>query len=261
MKRFISFSGGVESTTMCVLYGKGAKAIWCDTGAEHEFMYKRLDDVEKKIIDFHKGDFELIRVRGKQNAKGIVVDNLLDYIFQYKYMPSGQARFCTKYFKALPIDEFLREQGECELMIGFNVDEEGRTGSLELAPNVTYRYPLIDDGYTRVECEDILREYGLHPNMPVYMQRGGCKMCFFKTEKEYKAMYFLNQKEFNEVMLFEESLQFNRKKFYSIMSSEKSLRQLASECENEKQFLKDADWNDLYKSFKKETSCGAFCHR
>jgi PP-loop superfamily ATP-utilizing enzyme len=29
MKRFISFSGGVESTTMCILYGKGATAIWC----------------------------------------------------------------------------------------------------------------------------------------------------------------------------------------------------------------------------------------
>jgi len=39
IKKFISFSGGVESTTMCLLYGKGATAIWCDTGAEHKEMY------------------------------------------------------------------------------------------------------------------------------------------------------------------------------------------------------------------------------
>lgn len=48
-KRFISFSGGVESTTMCILFGKGAKAIWCDTGAEHEEMYATIDFVEAKL--------------------------------------------------------------------------------------------------------------------------------------------------------------------------------------------------------------------
>jgi len=261
MKRFISFSGGVESTTMCILYGKGATAIWCDTGAEHKLMYDRIDLVEKQLVEFHNGDFKLIRVKGKQNAKGVEVDSLEDYIKQYKYMPSGQQRFCTKYFKAIPIDNYLKEQGECELMIGFNFDEQGRTGSLELAENVKYSYPLIQDGLTRDDCEDILKLHGLHPNFPVYMLRGGCRMCFFKTQKEYKALYFLNKKEFDEVMLFEESIQHNKKKFYSIMSSEKSLRQLGVECENEKAFLKDADWEELYKSLKKETSCGAFCHR
>lgn len=45
------------------------------------------------------------------------------------------------------------------------------------------------------------------------------------------------------------------------MGNGKSLKQVASECESEKQFLVDADWNELYKSLKKETSCGAFCHR
>ena len=35
MKTFISFSGGVESTTMAILYGKGSKAIWVNPGAEH----------------------------------------------------------------------------------------------------------------------------------------------------------------------------------------------------------------------------------
>lgn len=261
MKRFISFSGGVESTTMCILYGKGATAIWCDTGAEHELMYERINKVEKQLIDFHGGDFRLVRVKGKQNAKGKEVDSLEDYIYQYKYMPSGQQRFCTKYFKAIPIDNFLRNEGECELMIGFNFDEQGRTGSLELAENVKYLYPLIDDGYTRDDCEEILKQHGLHPNFPAYMSRGGCRMCFFKTEKEYKALYFLNPKEFNEVMEFEESLQAGKKKFYSIMSSEKSMRQLAAECEREKAFLGEFDWIAMYNAVKSETSCGAFCHR
>lgn len=82
-------------------------------------------------------------------------------------------------------------------------------------------------------------------------------MCFFKTEKEYRAMYHLNKEEFGEVMKFEEMIQDQRKKFYSIMGNGKSLRQLAKECESEL-----FDTKDLYDAYKKEgKSCGAFCRR
>ena len=260
MKRFISFSGGVESTTMCILYGKGATAICSDTGAEHSKMMERIKHVEQKIKEIHP-DFELIIINPTVTAKGIEVHSLEEYIKIYKVMPSGQMRFCTREFKIKPIDNFLSKQGECELMIGFNYDEQGRIGNLGLKTNVKYTYPLIEDGYTRSDCEEILHQHELHPNFPVYMLRGGCRMCFFKSEKEYRAMYHLANDEFNEVMQFEESIQDKRTKFYSIMGNGKSLRQLASECENEKAFMNGQDWNELYKSLKKETSCGAFCHR
>jgi len=261
LKRFISFSGGVESTTMCILYGKGATAIWCDTGAEHDLMYQRINEVEKELKLLHCGDFELLRIKGKQNAKGVETESLEEYIQLYKMMPSGQKRFCTKYFKIRPIDDFLGQQGECELMIGFNADEEGRTGNLELKANVNYTYPLLDAGLSRDDCEEVLKLHGLHPNFPVYMLRGGCRMCFYKSEKEYRAMYHLNKNEFDKMIAFEEGMQDKRLKFYSIMGNGKSLRQLAVECESEKAFLQLSDFTELYKSLKKETSCGAFCHR
>ncbi len=261
MNRFISFSGGVESTTMCILYGGDAKAIWADTGSEHNKMYDRLLIVEDSIKRIHPS-FEIIKVKGKVNHKGEEFDSLEKLAVGYKFMPSGQMRYCTKYFKIEPIDKYLKGQGECELMIGLNIDEENsREGNWGLNENVKYSYPLIDDGLTRQDCEDILNLHGLHPNMPVYMSRGGCRMCFFKTEKEYKAMYFLSNDEFKEVQAIEMEIQDRRKKFYSIMSNGKSLLQLSQECESERSFLKDADWNELYKSLKKETSCGAFCHR
>lgn len=255
MKKFISFSGGVESTTMCILYGKGAKAIWCDTGAEHDLMYSRIDFVESELKKLHGGDFELIRVR---NKKYIGLEAYAQYA---KYMPSGQQRYCTRLFKIEPIDDFLSEQGECELMIGFNYDEQGRTGNLELKSNVKYTYPLIENGLDRGDCESILKVYGLHPEFPIYMSRGGCRMCFFKTEKEYKALYFFNQPEFEQLIKFEEGLQDKRKKFRSILQTGKSLRQLAAECEREKMFLNIEDMRSVYNKTKTETSCGAFCHR
>lgn len=259
MKRFISFSGGVESTTMCILYGKGVTAIWVDTGAEHEEMYKRIDYVEERLIKLHNGDFELVRLTANVKYKGEYYDNLEKLIIVQKYMPSGTSRFCTRQFKIEPIDKYLSEQGECELMIGLNADEENsREGNWGLQSNVKYTYPLVDDGLTRDDCEDILNLYNLHPKMPVYMLRGGCRMCFFKSEKEYKALYYLNTKEFLEVQQFEESMQDQRKKFYSIMGTGKSLRQLAEECEQSIPF----DYEELYSDYKKqERSCGAFCRR
>jgi 3'-phosphoadenosine 5'-phosphosulfate sulfotransferase (PAPS reductase)/FAD synthetase len=253
MKRFISFSGGVESTTMCILFGKGSTAIWCDTGAEHELMYDRIDEVEKELKILHGGDFELVKVRSEK------YNGLEQYAQKAKYLPSGQSRYCTRLFKIEPIDTYLASQGECELMIGFNADEEGRTGNLELKANVKYSYPLIEYGYTREECESLLKFHGLHPNFPVYMLRGGCRMCFYKSEKEYRAMYHLNRNEFEKMISFEEGMQDKRLKFYSIMGNGKSLRQLSKECAAEKLMFDEIE--TLYKSLKKETSCGAFCHR
>jgi 3'-phosphoadenosine 5'-phosphosulfate sulfotransferase (PAPS reductase)/FAD synthetase len=253
MKKFISFSGGVESTTMCILYGKGAKAIWADTGAEHRVMYERLEVVEEAIKKLHNGDFEILRVKSEKYV------GLEYYATEQKFLPSGQKRYCTRIFKIQPIDDFLSSQGECELMIGFNIDEEGRTGNLELESNVKYSYPLIENGLSRSDCEDLLNLHGLHPNFPVYMQRGGCRMCFFKREREYKALYHLNKSEFEEMIMFEEGMQDKRIKFYSILGNGKSLRELATECETEKRMFGNIE--EMYVTKKEETSCGAFCHR
>ena len=259
MKKFISFSGGVESTTMCILYGKGATAIFSDGKAEHKKMYERLDLVEQKLKELHNGDFELVRLNATAKYKGEYYDSLENLIVAQKFMPSGQTRFCTRQFKIEPIDNFLSQYDEVELMIGLNADEENsREGNWGLQKNVKYTYPLVDEGLTRDDCEDILNMQNLHPNMPVYMLRGGCRMCFFKSEKEYKAMYHLSNDEFNEVMAFEEQIQDRRKKFYSIMGNGKSLRQLATQCKSEM----FSDVQSLYDDYKKEgKSCGAFCRR
>lgn len=260
MTKYISFSGGVESSTMAILYGKGAKLIWVDTGAEHKEMYKRLDDFEKFIINFHKGDCELIRLKGDYPFKGQRFDNLWTTILNIMFMPSGLKRYCTNWFKIKPIDDFLSKQGDVELLIGFNAEEEpgkDRTGNLMKCKNVKYSYPLFNDGYTRDDCEAILEFHGVHPSFPVYMSRGGCKMCFYKSEKEYRAMYYLDRETFNEVKQLEESIQDKRKKFFSVLTSVKPMKQIEKECNAEIPF----NYNEIYKEVGKKTYCGAMCHR
>ena len=82
---------------------------------------------------------------------------------------------------------------------------------------------------------------------------------FFKSEKEYKALWYLNRPEFEEMIKFEDDYQDNRTKFFSIMPSGKSLRQLARECSSE---LFQKELLEIYENYNKEgKSCGAFCHR
>jgi 3'-phosphoadenosine 5'-phosphosulfate sulfotransferase (PAPS reductase)/FAD synthetase len=258
MKTFISFSGGVESTAMCVLYGKDATAIWCDTGAEHEKMYERINNVENYIKKIYPS-FNIIKLKPSVKLKGVFVDNLIDAVVVQRFMPSVMKRYCTGLFKITPIDNFLKSQGECRLLIGLNADETGRTGNLKMCKNVKYEYPLIDDGLGRSDCEDILRLHNLHPNFPAYMGRGGCSMCFFKSEKEYKAMYYNNRPEYEKMVEFEGKYQDKRIKKYAIMSSGKTLKELGKECESE--MFK----SDIFRYYEEKTnktkSCGPFCMR
>jgi 3'-phosphoadenosine 5'-phosphosulfate sulfotransferase (PAPS reductase)/FAD synthetase len=260
VNRYISFSGGVESTTMCILYGKGAKAIFCDTGAEHNEIYERIDLVEAYCKKLHGEEFEVIKIKASVNTKKKrTVDNLTDYIKDYEYMPNTGARFCTRVFKIEPIEKYLSSEGDIEMLIGLNYDEQGRTGNLEKLKNCTYRYPLIENQLDRDDCIALLNLHGLNPQFPIFMSRGGCKYCFFKSENEYKAMYYFDRETFNEVMEFEKSIQGTKKKFFSIMPSGKSMGQVMKECQST--LFSEEEMKQIYSHVKRTTYCGGFCHR
>lgn len=260
MEKYISFSGGVESTTMCILYGKGAKAIFCDTGSEHDEIYERIGLVEDYCKKLHGDSFEVIKVKANYKTKvGRYVDNLTDYIRDYKFMPSGQSRYCTRIFKIEPIEKYLKGKGKVQMLIGLNYDEQGRTGNLEKLNSCEYSYPLIENELDREDCIDVLNLHGLNPEFPIFMSRGGCKFCFFKSEKEYRAMYYFDKKTFLENRKLEEEIQDKRKTFFSIMPSGKSMKQLQAECEST--LFSEKDMREIYTKVDRTTYCGGFCHR
>jgi 3'-phosphoadenosine 5'-phosphosulfate sulfotransferase (PAPS reductase)/FAD synthetase len=265
MKRFISFSGGVESTTMCILYGKGATAIWCDTGAEHPEMYERISYAEERLKEIHGGDFELLRIKPNVKIKGKYIDNLIDAIIEWKFMPTVRERWCTGKFKIEPIDKFLKQQGECELMIGFNADEEpekDRTGNFMKCKNVKYTYPLYDDGIDRAECESLLYQHRLHPNFPIFMKRGGCYMCLFKDVPQYKAMCLFQKETFDKVKKLEHDYQGTRKRFFPIIAHKGiSMQMIEDELNSEIRNWGIDEVKAMYKTVEQKQACGAFCHR
>jgi glycosyltransferase involved in cell wall biosynthesis len=218
------------------------------------YYYNEKDKI--RALEIKIDIFGRTKITGRDEIdKGQYYNSLIDYALATKFLPNNGARYCTAEFKIKPIDNFLKSQGNCELMIGFNYDEKDRAGNMEKIRNVTYSYPLITDEFDRSDCENILKNYGVHPTFPAYMSRGGCKMCYFKSENEYKAMYYLNRKEFNEIKELEQKIQDKKTNFFSIMPNGKSLQQLENELKN----TLDLDFISMYKS--KEKTCGAFCRR
>ncbi len=252
MKSFISFSGGVESTTMCVLFGDKADAIFADTRFEHQQLYDRIKLVEDWVRNFHNNEFKIHFVSNEK------YESLPDYILKSKFYPSYQSRFCTRLFKIEPIDDFLeqfKDEG-AELMIGLNADEiDQRTGNHGNKSFVKYSYPLADNGITREGCKTILRNAGLMPDFPAYMQRGGCVGCYYKSRREYEAMALLNPCEFKIVEDLEEAIQDERKEFFSILENI-SMRQIRESVSN--MLFKP---EDIYPVINNATKCGVFCNR
>ena len=252
MKRFISFSGGVESTTMCVLFGNNADAIFADTGFEHDKLYERIVKVEKQVREFHLNDFKIIKVQREG-------ETLPQYIESSKFYPSFQSRFCTRMFKIVPIDDFLEQFKDeaVELLIGLNADEiDQRTGNHGNKPFVKYSYPLADNGITRAMCIDILQAAGLMPNFPPYMQRGGCIGCYYKSKKEFEALAILNPDEYDIVSDLEQTIQDKRDKFYHIIDSIPNLKQYKKHAQS---ILFEP--NEIYPTINNATKCGVFCNR
>jgi PP-loop superfamily ATP-utilizing enzyme len=250
MKKFISFSGGVESTTMCVLFGDKANAIFSDTGWEHDVMYERIDFVEKRVQMFYP-EFKIIRVKRDGST-------LPEYIEEGKYFPNHGARFCTRMFKIEPIDKYLKQYKNegAVLFIGLNYDEiEERTGNHGNLKFISYEYPLVDKKLNRSHCKAILSQLDLLPNFPAYMQRGGCIGCYYKSKKEYEAMVLLNPTEFEKVERLEKIIQDKRDKYFSII--EKKPMWAIKEGVNNMIFNPD----EIYPVINNATKCGVFCNR
>ena len=255
MKQFISFSGGVESTTMCVLWGNKADGIFADTGYEHKEIYDRIKLVEDWVRSFHRPDFKIHLV------KNVNYKSLPDYIRAAKFYPSYQSRFCTRMFKIEPINNYLKhfkDEG-VNVMIGLNVDEiTQRTGAHDLYSFITHSYPLADAGLNRYACIEILKKTGLYPEFPAYMKRGGCKGCYYKSKKEFTAMALLNPAEFKEVEDLENDLNVNlttRDQFFTILQG-KSMKQIREDATSS--LFKP---EEIYPAINNATKCGVFCNR
>lgn len=197
--RTLSLGAGVQSTTLLLLALEGALptldcGIFADTGGEPRRVYDHLDMLTARAADV---GVPVLRV-----SNGNLRDDSIDPGHRYASIPyfvrnpdgtEGMGRRqCTSEYKLAPIRRKVREllgatapdfrrvpKGRvAEQWIGFSTDEIGRVSDHDQVSYIAKRYPLLELGMSRKDCERWLRSRGW-----TSVTKSACTFCFaYETE-------------------------------------------------------------------------------
>lgn len=193
VRHILSLSGGKDSSALAAYMRDRVPVmeyVFCDTAKELPETYEYLDRLEAYL------GTPIVRLRQSENA----FDDLLDQ--RRNFLPSPQMRWCTEYLKIRPFERYV---GDAPVVnyIGIRADEN-RKGYLSSKPNITARYPFVEDGITKDDVRQILEQAGL--GLPAYYNwrsRSGCFFCFFQQRIEWVGLYENHRDLFERAMAYE----------------------------------------------------------
>ncbi|WP_237536226.1 hypothetical protein [Streptomyces sp. SID3343] len=218
--RILSLGAGVQSTTCLLLAAEGHLprldyAIFSDTGWEPKTVYSHLDRIEREIAK--PAGIPILRV-----SSGNIRTDALDPHHRFASMPlhirnpDGNAgltrRQCTSEYKLKPIKRQVREllgfphpmpvprSVFVEQWIGISVDEIHRAK----ASGINYMrsvHPLLDLGYTRADCQRLLRARGFGDT-----PKSSCLGCPYHGNHQWRALRDDSPDEWLDVVEFDAAI-------------------------------------------------------
>jgi 3'-phosphoadenosine 5'-phosphosulfate sulfotransferase (PAPS reductase)/FAD synthetase len=194
-RHILSLSGGKDSTALA-LHMKDRipqmEYVFCDTGEE----------LKETIEYLHRLEAHLGREISFLNP-----DRPFTYYLDiYKgVLPDPRTRWCTRMLKIRPFEDHVRDDPVI-LYVGIRADEAQRKGYISTKPNISAKFPFIEDGITRANVFDILEENDLPlPAFYNWKSRSGCYFCFFQQKREWVGLlenqpkYFWKAAEFEKI--------------------------------------------------------------
>jgi hypothetical protein len=202
--RVLSLGAGVQSTTLLLMAIEGIlpgldAAIFADTGWEPKRVYDHLDLISAKADG---AGFPVIRV-----SKGSLRSDITDPAHRYASIPyfvrnpdgsEGMGRRqCTSEYKLSPIRRKVREllgasapdfrrvpKGRvAEQWVGFSTDEIGRVSDKFGVAYLRTRYPLLELGMSRKDCERWLRSRAW-----ASVAKSACIGCPFHGNRQWREL-------------------------------------------------------------------------
>ena len=177
VRHILGLSGGKDSTALAI-FMKGKvetiEYVFCDTGAELPETYEYLDKLETFLGQ------KVIRLNADKPFE--------HYLELYSgYLPSPQARWCTKIMKLAPLEKFFGKDTVYSY-IGIRADEN-REGYVSNKANVIPVFPFKESGLGIKDIQKILDNAGI--GLPKYYEwrsRSGCYFCFYQQKKEWVGL-------------------------------------------------------------------------
>lgn len=175
VRHLLGLSGGKDSSALAIYLRDKVPEMeyfFADTGAELpetlEFIDILQDYLGKPIKRLNAGrSFEhYLKMNGN-------------------FLPTAKSRWCTSDLKIKPFEEYVGGD-EAITYVAIRADEAHRQGYLSTKPNISARYPFIEDGKNQEDIKEILATCGV--GMPKYYEwrsRSGCYFCFFQRKVEW----------------------------------------------------------------------------
>ena len=196
----LGLSGGRDSAALAVHMRQNHPELdidyfFTDTGKElpevYEFLVKLEGFLGKPILRLNPDrDFDF-------------------WLKQYNnFLPSPQARWCTRQLKLRPFEQWIGpalEKGTRVFSyVAIRADEEYREGYASKHESLAVRLPFKDVGIDKAGVLEILEGAGL--GLPTYYQwrtRSGCTFCFFQQKIEWVRLMERHPDFFEEAKCYE----------------------------------------------------------
>src|SRR5690349_18262898 len=192
-RHILCMSGGKDSTALALYMRdrvKDMEYVFCDTDKELTETYEYLNQVEAFLGK------KIIRLNAKRGF-----DHWLETFGGY--LPSPQVRWCTKYLKLYPFEEFVGDDPVISY-VGLRADED-RVGYISTKWNIKAVFPFKDAGVDYAGVMKILQDSGI--GLPPYLKWGrthsGCYFCFFQRPIEWVRLLENHPDQFEAAMKYE----------------------------------------------------------
>jgi len=175
-----SFGGGTDSTAMIIGWLQRQLPLhlilFADTGDEKPHTYDHIKTMNGWLLKTTLP--QIITVRYKR-------ETLSENCFRMKMLPSIAYGYkgCSQKYKIQPQDQYCnnwepakaewKEGRKVVKLIGYEAGEERRAKIAE-DDKYTYRYPLIEWGWDRAKCEQVIKEE--FPDLPP-VGKSACYHC------------------------------------------------------------------------------------
>lgn len=201
-KHVLGLSGGRDSAALAVFMRQHYPQLeidyfFTDTGKELPEVYEYLGRLEgflgKPILRLNPDrDFDF-------------------WLKQYnRFLPSPQARWCTRQLKLRPFEQWIKpmlEQGtSVTSYVAIRSDEEYREGYSSTNDRLFIKLPFKEAGIDKAGVLEILEGAGL--GLPSYYQwrsRSGCTFCFFQQKIEWVRLRERHPDAFEEAKSYEKT--------------------------------------------------------
>ncbi len=187
IRHVLGISGGKDSAALAIYLKNKHPELdieyyFCDTGKELEATYKVVNDLESYLGK------KIIRLKAAENSSEDPFDHF--YRMFGGFLPSSTARWCTKYLKLQPFEDFIGDEPVISY-VGIRGDEE-REGYISKKPNIQSIFPFRKNIWSEDVISKVLKNDTIASAAEIY------------------AFYFNNEdNRFYEILQQPISMRFN----------------------------------------------------